>query len=389
MFNKNKNKKNNTEGSLDSISIHTMNDDLAGLVIQDDLDKKDDFSISETANVKEDSPFLNSNQESAIEEVNFKEKTYTNPKDETGNKIHSQEEKSIPAEEQDIDTVSDVDASYGKLEKTNKKSGFLLYVVVVLVLVVLGAGGYYIWIMKDGNIAETIFQDNTKNNSNVEITNAENNNLDPVEKVITNVGDNNFSEKTNLLVVSDEVFNKDGLKTLFNEKFSEMDKYSGDQLEFVLVDNDNVPIPFGDFAKNFGITLNESILNSLSDNFSVFLYNKDTIKRVDLVINIKEQGLLKDDLKNNESKLVDDLNSLLLDLPINNPSVNSFNDSIYNNISVRYDNLNTELNLSIDYYILGDYLVIATNKASGRAIMDKISIEMNKETDIFNENSGL
>jgi hypothetical protein len=230
-------------------------------------------------------------------------------------------------------------------------------------------------LVQDGNVIAE--------NSNDSI----NNSTSAVVNSINDLSNKEFSDKTNFLVINSDELNQTGINTLIERKFLEMENYDGIQLEFLLVDKDNKPILFKDFVDNFKLNLSPDIINNLvSDNFSLFLYKKDNIKRIDIVVGVKNRDLLKSGLSKNERMLLNDLAALFIyDKPDSNMIV-QFKDSNYKNNLVRYANLDKGLSLSLDYSISGDYLIFATSKDSGRLIMDKLAGELVSKNDIFSKN---
>ncbi|HBR79385.1 MAG TPA: hypothetical protein DEA46_03080, partial [Candidatus Moranbacteria bacterium] len=267
-------------------------------------------------------------------------------------------------------------------ETLNEKSNTFIYGIIFAIILLLGAGGYYIWFMRDeknnDNSKSGITVDSNKKSS----ANSENNSANAIEDL---VGDKSgFSDKVNFMVVNDEELNQLGIKSIIERKFIEMEKYSGNQLEFLIVDKNNKPILFKNFIDNFKIYLSPNVANNLSpDNFSLFLYKNKDIKRVSVVVGIKNKDLLKANLVKNEKTLVKNIEALFVYAKPENISASKFGESNYNSNLIRYVNLNKNLDLSLDYAVIGDYFMVATNKESGRLIIDKLSKESESKTDIF------
>ncbi|MFA6183942.1 MAG: hypothetical protein WC682_02465 [Parcubacteria group bacterium] len=377
MFNKENNKEDLISESIKSVKFHTMQDDLSG---KNEISQEEETKNPIISDAKEDSPFLSGskNISNKIDDVAVANKGYDNqdvafkqPFTSSNNNVN------------DKDDIGGVESEIN--DEVEKKSHFFSYMVIFLIIILLGAGGYYYVVIKGENISSLlqnvniINNDSSSDNSNTNI--AETN---PIGDALGNTGV--FSDKTNFLVIGEDKFNQAGIKSVIDEKFLEMEKYKGNQLEFIVVDKNNKPVGFNEFINKFNLSLNAEIVNNLvPDNFSIFLYKKDNIKRMDMVIGIKNKDLLKIGLNKNEKTLVSDLSGLFIyEKPVNVIG-RQFKDSKYKDSLIRYINLNTSLNLSLDYAISGDYLVLATNKDSGRLIIDKLASELVKNEDIFNQ----
>ncbi|MEF3691475.1 MAG: hypothetical protein V3574_00270 [Candidatus Moraniibacteriota bacterium] len=260
---------------------------------------------------------------------------------------------------------------FDDLNEYESRSGFFVYLFMFLIILILGGGGYYVLVVKEGELPQDyswsgimnyIEEDIEKSKILIDKTVGEDT---PPPKPV-------FSEKTNFLVVKTGELTKDGIKNLINNKFVKMKDYQGDQLEFLLVDEKNASIKFENFANAFGMVLDRKILDNANGNFSIFLSQKDGLNRMGLAINVKEKDLILKTLSESEPILSQNLKSILLD---NESSINIediFGDSFYNGIKIRYSNLSSQNDLSIDYFMVGNYLIFATSKESGRLIIDRM-----------------
>ncbi|KKP68902.1 MAG: hypothetical protein UR66_C0003G0167 [Candidatus Moranbacteria bacterium GW2011_GWE1_35_17] len=385
MFNKNNNKTKSENEYLESVKFHTMKKDLLGE--NDNAIEESSDGIAEDYN-KEGSPFLSKtvaiNVENNLENKasdglskeadNIGARSGTMPKN-----LNSYPH--IPTAETEA-PPSVKNADMASFETLNEKSSTFIYGIIFVIILLLGAGGYYIWFMrdeKDNDISKSgITADSNKKSS----ANPENNSTNAIKDLADDKS--GFSDKVNFMVVNDEEFDQLGIKSIIERKFIEMEKYSGNQLEFLVVDKNNKPILFKNFIDNFKIYLSPNVVNNLSpDNFSLFLYKNKDIKRVSVVVGTKNKDLLKTNLVKNERTLVKNIEALFTYAKPENISASKFGESNYNGNIIRYVNLNKSLDLSLDYAVVGDYLMVATNKESGRLIIDKLSKEAESKTDIF------
>lgn len=252
--------------------------------------------------------------------------------------------------------------------------GFFAYIMFFLLILFVGGVGYYILIIKEGELPKDFTLDEivtyiqTEKKTISQIISEKNAEAD-------NATGGEFSEKTNFLIVKDGELTKEGLKNLINKKFAEIQSYQGEQLEFLLVDENNTPIKFTKFAQALGLNLNMDILSGLNESFSIFLTKENGNNRIGIAVSLKNVDNIKTYLKNDEVNLFKNLNPILLDEKVPSPVKNIFADANYRDINIRYMNLNSKPDLSIDYFIINNYLVFATSKESGRLVIDKLSAE--------------
>ena len=256
-------------------------------------------------------------------------------------------------------------------EYESRGGGFFVYSLMFLIILTLGGGGYYVLVVKEGELPQEyswsgimsyVEEDIEKSKILIDKTVGED--VPPPKPV--------FSEKTNFLVVKTGELTKDGIKNLINNKFVEMKDYQGDQLEFLMVDEKNAPVKFENFVNAFGMVLDRKILDNANGNFSIFLSQKDGINRMGLAINVKEKDLILRTLSESEPILSQNLKPILLDSEASTSVEDVFGDSAYKDIKIRYSNLSSQTDLSIDYFTVGNYLIFATSKDSGRLIIDRM-----------------
>lgn len=383
MFNKNNTKIKPESELLALAKFHTMKQDISGeSVVSPKEDSKLEDQSGEMTEAKGGSPFLN-NEMPTVDKVN-----------EVNEKIASEKEikrAGFPNfekinEENNMNTENGGNETNELLQETGEKKHGLVYVMIMIVILLLGIGSYYFFFVREEKSMNEIFSDligaNNESNSD-DLTN--NTDLGSNNQAIDDFSEekNKFSDKVNFMVINDENFDQAGIKSAIDDKFMEMEKYNGSQLEFLLVDQNNTPISFKDFGDNFGLSLKPEITNNLSgDNFSLFLYKNSGVKRVNLVVGVKDEDLLRVGLAKNEETLVNDFSSLFMyDKP--ESAAQPFKESDYNGKIIRYINLKDNADLSLDYAVLGNYLIVATSKDSGRLIIDKLSDESSPRGDIF------
>lgn len=139
---------------------------------------------------------------------------------------------------------------------------------------------------------------------------------------------------------------------------------------FAVVDKTNTPIAFFIFASVLNLSLSGDLLNSLENNFTLFLFLDKGSPRLGLSIKIKGKSDAKKFLAASEGTLPISLKNLLL---VEKPPTEAFPvfaSAKYREAPVRYFNFPAQNNLSLDYVLAKDFLVIATSKNTSEALVD-------------------
>lgn len=141
---------------------------------------------------------------------------------------------------------------------------------------------------------------------------------------------------------------------------------------FSIVDKTNTPIAFFIFASIFNLGLSGNLLNSLDNNFTLFIFLDNNEPRIVLSIATKDVNATRKYLAESERTLPLSLkNILLVDTPPTIPAA-IFSTTAYKGATIQYFNLSSETPLSFDYAISENTLVLGTSKNSERAVLDTI-----------------
>ncbi len=135
-------------------------------------------------------------------------------------------------------------------------------------------------------------------------------------------------------------------------------------------------------ALNLGIPI--SIFQSITagdingDNYTLFSYSQEEGNRIGLVLNLIQGSALSNlDLKNNwETTIVKDLEPLLLKTESISPATLEFQDGLYQEKNIRYINFPSP-NLSIDYTITNDKILITTSRDSMYELIESVLFDKN------------
>lgn len=127
-----------------------------------------------------------------------------------------------------------------------------------------------------------------------------------------------------------------------------------------------------DFISFLGINLPTEIIQS---NYTFFSYRQPEGARLGLVIQLKEGADLSETLNLWETNIQEDLKALFIGLneqDVLTAATEEFQDNTYNEIAIRYLNFPSS-DLSIDYAVVDDKLIIATSKESMYAAIDALT----------------
>lgn len=329
-----------------------------------------------------DSPFL-TNKNRSVDDITPKQKEEveieTPKKTETHNffpKIETEIKNDVPSIKKNKNkNNSNISSETENLyEYEDGGNGTWFYMVILVLFLVLGGLGYYVFMIKEKDLSwesvKELLSGGTSGGGNVLVDSNGDAQITGGE-----IKKSNYSDKINFLVVDESQLNKSGIKNLINETFVKMNGYSGDQLEFLLVDKNNTPIKFEKFASSMGIVLGKNVLNNMHDNFSIFLSKKDGLNRMGLAINIQNKDVVADAIKYDEVNMLKNMEPIILGGEISSESKKTFASGVYKDINIRFMSLSSKPDLSIDYAIVKNYLIFATSKESGRLIIDKVLTE--------------
>ena len=250
----------------------------------------------------------------------------------------------------------------------------IMSIIIVLIISIIGLSGYYFWMKTSKTEIPVAIEPPTEVTPVVTpVATVEPVIVAPVEKYSQN--------KANYLpidlTVSPDLNVQTALSSAANER-----KQTKSQVpyEFIIVDSNNNPISFSNFASAAKMTLNPTLISALSNTFSIFLYNDNQTIKAGITIEIRDKNLVTTELEKQEKTFIPSLTPLFLGEKAETLT-GSFGASTYNNIAVKYLNVNAAKNLSIDYAILNSQLAIGTSKNTLRGIIDKISSKQSTTVD--------
>jgi len=108
-----------------------------------------------------------------------------------------------------------------------------------------------------------------------------------------------------------------------------------------------------------------------AENYTFVSYSQASGSRLGLILDLGKSETLVQDLRNWESSIVNDLKSMLLTDEIPVSATQEFQDNFYQWTFIRYMNFSTP-DLSLDYGLVDEKLVIATSREAMYAVIDSL-----------------
>lgn len=140
---------------------------------------------------------------------------------------------------------------------------------------------------------------------------------------------------------------------------------------FSVVDKNNTPIAFFMFASVFNLGLSGELLNSLDNDFILWLFLDAGSPRLVLSVRIKNADDVVKQFSISEKTLPISLKNLFLtEEGILQPLEAEFGDGLYRGVPIRYRNFQSDQSLSLDYGIVDTDMILGTSKDASRAVID-------------------
>jgi len=122
------------------------------------------------------------------------------------------------------------------------------------------------------------------------------------------------------------------------------------------------------------IPISPYVLSELKDNYNLLLFNQETGKRIGIIAETNNSENLKAQMRNWETTMLDDFKNLYPAQLPGQAASKDFLDDNYKNVIIRYKNLPYST-LTLNYTILGNFLVIGTSKELIYSAVDRILVK--------------
>jgi len=236
----------------------------------------------------------------------------------------------------------------------------LTLALVIVIMFLLGGGTYYFIISRQTPIQET--QETTQGTQETQPAPPENIKPQPEFSI----------DKPNYLSIDAENVTELSFRESL-KGYAEKIRILGIQtpIEFLITDqNNNNPIPFSNFSQKIGMAFSANINTSLSENFSLFLYNDNGNISSGIVIDSIDENQLAADFKIEEPKLFPEIKPIFLVSEVSDSTKQFANGESYKELKVRFKNIISPTELSIDWAVINAKLYIGTTKQTIRSIYD-------------------
>lgn len=240
-------------------------------------------------------------------------------------------------------------------------------VLTVVIVAVMAAGAYLFWMTRQSSPSMESSAPGQKEPLEEKAPEEKPVNISPeLEKYSL--------ENPNIISIDVESATDQEIRDLLSKKASDVSNLqTKEPVEFLITDRNNTPIAFPIFAVASKMDFSQDILSNLEEKFSLYIYPEPFGSRLGLGVNIKNKDVILTKMLAEEKTLSSALELLFLGNQPEPASGTLFKDGKYNELPIRYLNLNADSSLSVDYTVTDKQLLIGTSKDTLRAIMDKIS----------------
>lgn len=260
------------------------------------------------------------------------------------------------------------------LEQFDLKKVFV-FSTILLSLIALGIGSYYFWLVKREK-SEVIPKEEPAIIPSVPA---------PIEEpslptAVIEPAIETEETRENILVLDLENSDSAKIKMTLKDQIEKLPKnLSGKPLELKIRDSQNNLINFSSFAEKNGLAFSQKLSAYLGESFSLFVFNDGPNLGIGLIVESKNDLILAQELLKEELYLPKDLNVLfLLDVPQKTKST-SFSNFVYRDITLRFFNLISQEELSIDYAVAKNKLIIGTTRNTFTALYDWFLLTLEKK----------
>lgn len=140
-------------------------------------------------------------------------------------------------------------------------------------------------------------------------------------------------------------------------------------VEFFVTDQNNNPLAFSRFAFLLDLSLDTDLLALIQEAFSLYAYNDNGNVRLGLALDLKntEAAAL---LAKTETDVPYALRALILEPDVTVAKKSVFRSAAYNQFSIRFTNIDSNQNISLDYSLYNNRLFIGMSKNTLRVLLD-------------------
>jgi hypothetical protein len=138
--------------------------------------------------------------------------------------------------------------------------------------------------------------------------------------------------------------------------------------------NETEFLSLAEILQGMEIPISPYALSQLNDNYNLLLFNQETGKRIVIVVETNNAENLRAQMRSWETTMLDDFKNFYPAQLPGQAASKEFLDDNYKNVIIRYKNLPYPT-LTLNYTILGNFLVIGTSKESIYSTIDRILVK--------------
>ncbi len=144
-------------------------------------------------------------------------------------------------------------------------------------------------------------------------------------------------------------------------------------VEFSIRDQKFNPLAFVRFAYLLNLSLTPEMLVALDEDFSLYYVLDQGRPRLGLSVKIKDPAGFNQAIAAAEPTLPKALEAVFLDVTTAPKTGAQFRAGLYRDQPLRFANVDSTVNLSIDYAVRGDRWVVGTSQLALRSILDRVA----------------
>jgi hypothetical protein len=360
--------------NIEDMPIHTMKEDLENPDAQHGMTMPG--SAAPTPNQapfsqkQKDSPFFNLDSGNSSGLGNTINK---NPLNAVASRETNREEKSLSPFAQtknNLEATSSINTTNYKdtpsmtkdysVFHLNWRMVFFSTFSLILIIVLSWVGFNYSQDKNYNPLKKTVKNTETKQNQPIETTPE-----DPNQKPILSYSETN----PNYLRMEDANLDADKMKTVLMQYMKKVSQEGYKvPVEFIVTNAQNKPIGFKAFSSLLGLKFSPALLALLGENFTLFIHDDTPAPRIGLAIESKDDINLVKVLLQEEKMLADEISPILFTNDYS--KTKPFESTEYAGAKIRYQNIISPDNLSVDHSVYKNKLIIGTTKATMQALIN-------------------
>jgi hypothetical protein len=246
------------------------------------------------------------------------------------------------------------------LKKEPAWGKLLFSAILIFVILIFSAGGYYFWLTKKSEGQVSSQPENTQ-----------------ASQIATQ--NTSFStDQPNFFAIDIDNMDKYQIKAALKKNADDVvNSNIQEAIEFNIINPKNESVKFEIFSDKVEMKLPASVLYNLNSDFKIFAYNDNQTPFLGLAIASKDSAKLSEVLVGEELNLASSLEFFYFTSGYD-PESKTFAPDSYGGAEIRSLEINSNEKLSLNYSLYKNYLLIGTSKMTLRSMID----HLNKDTQV-------